>query len=202
MKEATSLTSKSLAVKAKAHCNRQAAPHSQATLNGAPLPSTPPHVPTLLVCFSCCFFHLSCCFTAESSPTLLRSHVLQPARLLCPWDFPGKNTGVSCRFPLPKDLSNPGIEPRSAILWADSLPAEPQGKPKNTGVGSLFFSPADLPDPGIELSLKVYWLKYYSCLKIIYTATSRLVFDQVTGKNRLVTVTLKINHHTRLFSSA
>jgi len=22
----------------------------------------------------------------------------QPARLLCPWDFPGKNTGVDCHF--------------------------------------------------------------------------------------------------------
>jgi len=26
----------------------------------------------------------------------LRAHGLQPARLLCPWDFPGKNTGVGC----------------------------------------------------------------------------------------------------------
>ena len=33
--------------------------------------------------------------------------------------------------------SNPGIEPRSFSLQADSLPAEPPGKPKNTGVGSL-----------------------------------------------------------------
>ena len=32
---------------------------------------------------------------------------------------------------------NPGIEPRFPTLQADSLPAEPQGKPKNTGVGSL-----------------------------------------------------------------
>ena len=32
---------------------------------------------------------------------------------------------------------NPGIEPRSPTLQADSLPAEPQGKPKNTGVGRL-----------------------------------------------------------------
>ena len=32
---------------------------------------------------------------------------------------------------------NPGIKPRSPALQADSLPAEPQGKPKNTGVGSL-----------------------------------------------------------------
>ena len=36
-------------------------------------------------------------------------------------------------FPSPGDLPNPGIEPRKA----DSLPAEPQGKPKNIGVGSL-----------------------------------------------------------------
>ena len=40
-------------------------------------------------------------------------------------------------FPPPGDLCNPGIEPRSPTLQADSLPAEPQGKPKNTGVGSL-----------------------------------------------------------------
>ena len=40
-------------------------------------------------------------------------------------------------FPSPGDLPNPGIEPRTPALQADSLPAEPQGKPKNTGVGSL-----------------------------------------------------------------
>ena len=32
-------------------------------------------------------------------------------------------------FPSPGDLPNPGIEPRSPTLQADSLPAEPQGKP-------------------------------------------------------------------------
>ena len=31
--------------------------------------------------------------------------------------------------PPPGDLPNPGIEPRSPTLQADSLPAEPQGKP-------------------------------------------------------------------------
>ena len=40
-------------------------------------------------------------------------------------------------FPSPGDLANPGIEPRSPALQADSLLAEPQGKPTNTGVGSL-----------------------------------------------------------------
>ena len=51
-------------------------------------------------------------------------------------------------FPSPGDLSNPRIKPRPSTLQANSLPAEPQGKPKNTSVGSL--SPADLPDSGIE----------------------------------------------------
>ena len=43
----------------------------------------------------------------------LRPHRLQPARLLCPWDFPGKNTGVGCHFLLqgifPTQGSNPGL---------------------------------------------------------------------------------------------
>ena len=33
------------------------------------------------------------------------------------------------QVPSPGDLPNPGIKPRSPILQADSLPAEPQGKP-------------------------------------------------------------------------
>ena len=32
-------------------------------------------------------------------------------------------------FPSPEDLPNPGIEPRSATLQGDSLPAKPPGKP-------------------------------------------------------------------------
>ena len=39
-------------------------------------------------------------------------------------------------FPSPEDLPDPGIEPRSPALQADSLPAEPQRKPKNTGVNT------------------------------------------------------------------
>ena len=35
------------------------------------------------------------------------------------------------------DFPHSGIEPRSPTLQADSLPAEPQGKPKHTEVGSL-----------------------------------------------------------------
>ena len=33
---------------------------------------------------------------AHSCPTLCNP--MEPARLPCPWDFPGKNTGVGCHF--------------------------------------------------------------------------------------------------------
>ena len=33
---------------------------------------------------------------AQPCQTLLQPHGLQPARLLCPWDCPGKNTRVGC----------------------------------------------------------------------------------------------------------
>ena len=32
-------------------------------------------------------------------------------------------------FPTPGDLPNPGIEPGSPVLHADSIPSEPLGKP-------------------------------------------------------------------------
>ena len=40
-------------------------------------------------------------------------------------------------FSFSRGSSQPGIEPGSPTLKADSLPAEPQRKPKNTGVGNL-----------------------------------------------------------------
>ena len=50
-------------------------------------------------------------------------HGLQPARLLCPWDSLGKNTGLGCRALLQ------GIEPISPALQADCLPFELPRKP-------------------------------------------------------------------------
>ena len=44
-------------------------------------------VPWFGVCLLCLVAQL--CLT-------LRPHGLQPARLLCPWNSPGENTGVGC----------------------------------------------------------------------------------------------------------
>ena len=52
---------------------------------------------------------------------LLRLDGLSPARLLCPWDFTGKNTGVGCHFLLqgifPAQESNPGLLHCRQILY-------------------------------------------------------------------------------------
>ena len=47
-------------------------------------------------------------------------------------------SGLLC--PPPRDLPNPGIEPRSPTLQEDSLPTEPQRKPKNTRQVAYSFS--------------------------------------------------------------
>ena len=60
-------------------------------------------------------------------PNSSRPHGLQPARHLCSWDFPDKNTRLP--FPYPGVLPDPGIEPRSSALQADSLLSKPPRDP-------------------------------------------------------------------------
>ena len=51
--------------------------------------------------------------------------------LLCPWDYPGKNTLVCCHAFLQGNLPDLGIKPISPAspeLQAGSLPIEPPGK--------------------------------------------------------------------------
>ena len=72
--------------------------------------------------------HAHVCSTVSDS---LRPHGLQPARLLCPWDFAVKNTGAGNHFLLqgifPTQGSNP--HPLSLQHWqANSLPLAPLAK--------------------------------------------------------------------------
>ena len=70
----------------------------------------------------------SCCLVTNS----LQPHGLLPTRLLCPHDFPDKNTGVGCRFLLQVISLTQGSNPCLLHLlhWqADSLPLSHQGSP-------------------------------------------------------------------------
>ena len=47
------------------------------------------HIPMML---------LTCMLRCSVVSDSLGPHGLYPTRLLCPWDSPGKNTGVDCHF--------------------------------------------------------------------------------------------------------
>ena len=70
-----------------------------------------------------------CCAELLSRVQLFATHGLYPSRLLCPWDSPGKNTGVGCHALLqgifPTQGSNPGFPHCRRILYH----IEPPGKP-------------------------------------------------------------------------
>ena len=70
--------------------------------------------------------NVSCSAMSDS----LRPYGLQPSRLLCPWDFPGKNTGVSSHSLFQGIFQTQGSN--LGLLHhrqEDSLPSEPTGKP-------------------------------------------------------------------------
>ena len=52
------------------------------------------------------------CYVASTVSSSLRPRGLQPTRFLCPWDSPGKNTGVGCRALLQGIFPTEGLNPR------------------------------------------------------------------------------------------
>ena len=52
------------------------------------------HSQNPIASMKCC----CCCQVASVVSNSVRPHRQQPIRLLCPWDSPGKNTGVGCHF--------------------------------------------------------------------------------------------------------
>ena len=79
----------------------------------------------------------------------LWSHGLQPARLLCPWDSLGKNTGVGCHallqgiFPTRNRTQDSRTAGGFFTIWATREAHEYWN-------GWPIPPPGDLPDPGIE----------------------------------------------------
>ena len=77
-----------------------------------------------------CLFRDVCCAVLSHSVVSdsVTPWTAAPVRLLSPWGFSRQEywSGLPC--PSPGAHPNPGIEPRSSALQADSLPSEPPGK--------------------------------------------------------------------------
>ena len=124
---------------------------------------------------SVCWILLARILAAAAAKSLqscltLRPHRRQPTRLPCPWDSPGKNTGVGCHFLLqwmkvksesevaqscptlgdPMDCSLPGSSVHG-IFQARVLEWDATALSKNTGVGCNSLIQGIFPtDPGIK----------------------------------------------------
>ena len=115
------------------------------------------------------------CVHTQSCLTLCDPMDCKPTRLLCPWDFPGKNTGVGCHFLLQEIFPTQGLNPGLLHCRQTLYHLSHQGgiviklcrtlvtpwtvarqAPRSMGFsrqkywsGLLFPSPGDLPNPGI-----------------------------------------------------
>ena len=145
---------------------RSPALHADALLSeppGKPLPRLQlvkyVRLHTLLRIHQCSSSHwqwkwsVTCSLVSDS----LRSQGLKPARLLCPWNFPGKNTGVGCHFLLQRIL--PTLRSNLRLLslqhWqADSLPLHYLGR-LSIKDWKVFISIISQPLPNI---LKIIWM--------------------------------------------
>ena len=73
------------------------------------------------------------CECSVLCPNSLRHRGLEPARLFCAYDFPGKDIGGGYHFLLQGIFLTQGSNPRllQGLRWqADSLALQPRGRPK------------------------------------------------------------------------
>ena len=99
-----------------------------------------------LLLFEHCFFYTKscccCCWVTSVVSDSAQPHRWQPTRLPCPWDSPGKNTGVRCHFLLQymKVKSESEVAQSCPTQWPHRLQPNRLLHPwdfpgKSTGVG-------------------------------------------------------------------
>ena len=70
--------------------------------------------------------------------------------LLCPWDSPGKNTGVGDHVLLQGIVPTEPVSPVSSTLQADPLPTEPPGKPNILYIHAIKYCRDTIRYQGVE----------------------------------------------------
>ena len=115
-------------------------------------------------------------------------HGLSPTRLLCPWDSPGKNTGVGCHALLEGIFLTQGSKPHRLCFLhrqAGSLPLAQPGNPLIYKRGSININPIPQAPPPCQplltLSLTNIFLSIFSPLMEIYSTLLGTTSIKSTG---------------------
>ena len=81
---------------------------------------------------ACCCY---CCQVASVVSDSVRPHRRQPTRLPCPWDSPGKSTGVGCHF----FLQCMKVKSESEVAQSCLTPSDPMDRsPPGSSVHGIF----------------------------------------------------------------
>ena len=119
---------------------------------------------TQSLCFSLLVY--VCPVTAVTSDSL-QPYGLKPTGLLCPWNSPGKNTGVACHVLLQGIFLIQGLNPSLLryLHWqASSLPWVPPGKP-HFRLSSVQFSRSVMSDSATPCSTAILVQYSRNCMR-------------------------------------
>ena len=116
-------------------------PHTHTNLNSAPQAPTLTQPPRLSRSPTSSMASMDYAPTPTDTHThthfqLLYQPLTQPPRLLCPWNFPGKNSGMGYRFLLQRIFLTQGSDPclLHFLHWQlDSFPVRHSGSPMRSG---------------------------------------------------------------------
>ena len=93
-----------------------------------------------------------CCLVASVVDDSLWHHGLLPFRLLCPWDFPGKNIEVGCHFLLQGIFLTQGLNLHLLHWQTESLPLSCQRSP-----GYLYIYSSLMATHSSTVAWKIPW---------------------------------------------
>ena len=118
---------------------------------------------------------------SQFHPALCNIMDCMPSRLLCPWDFPGKNIGMGCHSLLQGNFPNQGSNPGSPTLKTDSLLSKPPGK-LFIGIQLLYnvvlVSAAQQNEPVTWIHIPTpFWTSYHMLQQSHYWSVSPFMID-------------------------
>ena len=133
------------------------------------------------------------------SDSFANSWTIQPSRLLCPWNFPGKNTGVGCHFLLQGMFSTQTSNLHLLQWQTDSSPLRHQRSPdrriqslkiqhvRNSNIqdsASVDFTGSTVPDFDTVILWKVFGKSWWVIFRN-NSAMSPLSQKEVEGFSKL-----------------
>ena len=102
-------------------------------------------------------------------------------------EFSRQESWSGLPFPSPGDLLNPGIEPRSPALQADSLPVEPPGElkiPLLLSCIQLFCDSMDYNPPGVSVH-GIFQARILEWVAISFSRGSSILYHWATRKAQI-----------------